>query len=328
MLQDQKDDDSLVTTSTSAAHQGTHLNDDGKVVVASSTSNDDVGPPRPISSPSIAAASAIEKIPSLAGNKEESQQQEVDIVLSYDNSIISTTQEEDSTAKSIRSWQQLSHSMRSEILYEGKSPTWREDWFGVHLPPSAVARGAPPTIEEEEVLERLPNQDVEKDGTTEEVDQDEQLDSEAVITAEESPPPKQTVPIIVNTPPVIDALPSSTTPTTSSFSLSSLLTSPGPSIPLYPLLLLLTTLYILKQTLHLLFGYKSRTRVTRSMTRVLLNKKQFVIPKDQLLEHIEWMRLRNDLRRMREKNKKKMLGMRSGGGSLDENDEGGGHDGG
>jgi len=64
------------------------------------------------------------------------------------------------------------------------------------------------------------------------------------------------------------------------------------------------------------------------MTRVLLNKKQFVIPKDQLLEHIEWMRLRNDLRRMREKNKKKMLGMRSGGGSLDENDEGGGHDGG
>ena len=63
------------------------------------------------------------------------------------------------------------------------------------------------------------------------------------------------------------------------------------------------------------------------MTRVLLNKKQFVIPKDQLLQHIEWMKLRNDLRRMREKNRKKMQGVKDGGG-LDKNDEGGGHGGG
>ena len=305
----EKDDDSLVEVETTY-----DFDDDEEVEVVASTSNDAddvVVSSQPIPAPSVAAAasSMIEKIPSSATSREEEGQRVEDV--SYDTSI-STTQEDDNTSTAIKSIRQLSRSMRSGLLHEGKSPTWREDWLGVHLPPSAVIRAAP-TIVEEEVLDSLPNQnDKEDDGAIEE---EEEVDSEIVIPVEElPPPPKQTVPTIVNTAPPPD-----------SFSLSSLLNSPGPSIPLYPLLLLLTTIYILKQTFHILFGFKSRTRVTRSMTRVLLNKKQFVIPKDQLLQHIEWMKLRNDLRRMREKNRKKMQGVKNGGG-LDENDEGGGHD--
>eukprot|EP00984_Skeletonema_dohrnii_P028639 scaffold18691_cov145-Skeletonema_dohrnii-CCMP3373.AAC.2 len=262
---------------------------------------------------------------SSTSNEEESQQ--VDIS-SYYNDMSTTTQDDDATSKSTSPWQQLNQSMRSEILSEGKSPTWREEWFGVHLPPSAVARGAPTLEEEEEVHESsLTNPEEEEEESTMEVDQEETDMQVEEPPPPPPPPPKQSLPI-VTTPPVVDnnaqsppsqSLP--TTTTTPSFSLSSLLSSPGPSIPLYPLLLLLTTIYILKQTLHCLFGFKSRTRVTRSMTRVLLNKKQFVIPKDQLLQHIEWMKLRSDLRRMREKNKK-MQGVKSVG--LDDGDAGNG----
>jgi len=308
---------SLVTSSST---QGTYY-DDGD---GASTSDDVVSSP-PISSPSVIAITEEEYMPSSSTSNNEEESQQVDMS-SYYNDMSTTTQDDDTITKSTSPWQQLNQSMRSEILSEGKSPTWREEWFGVHLPPSAVARGAPTMEEEEEVHESssLPNSEEEEEESTMEVDQDERDDSsEAAIQVEEPPPPppppKQSLPI-VTTPPVVDdkaqrppspSLPTTTT-TTPSFSLSSLLSSPGPSIPLYPLLLLLTTIYILKQTLHCLFGFKSRTRVTRSMTRVLLNKKQFVIPKDQLLQHIEWMKLRSDLRRMREKNKK-MQGVKRGG---------------
>lgn len=59
------------------------------------------------------------------------------------------------------------------------------------------------------------------------------------------------------------------------------------------------------------------------MKRVLFHEKQFVIPKDQLIRHIGWMKRRNELRRMRdEKNKKDECG------GLDEGDDKGGRRGG
>mmetsp|Transcript_4674 Transcript_4674/g.9752 ORF Transcript_4674/g.9752 Transcript_4674/m.9752 type:complete len:771 (+) Transcript_4674:354-2666(+) len=296
---------------------------EGSSVTSSSTQGtyyDDGDGSPPISSPSVVATPEEDYMPSSSRSNEEDSQQ-VDIS-NYYNDMSTTTQDDHVTSKSTSPWQQLNQSMRSEILSEGKSPTWREEWFGVHLPPSAVARGAPTIEEEEEVHESssLPNPEEEEEESTMELDQEEHDDSsETDMRVEEPPPPppppKQSLPI-VTTPPVVDDNAQSPP---SPFSLSSLLSSPGPSIPLYPLLLLLTTIYILKQTLHCLFGFKSRTRVTRSMTRVLLNKKQFVIPKDQLLQHIEWMKLRSDLRRMREKNKK-MQGVKSGG--LDNGDAG------
>eukprot|EP00574_Skeletonema_japonicum_P010083 CAMPEP_0201722570 /NCGR_PEP_ID=MMETSP0593-20130828/6909_1 /ASSEMBLY_ACC=CAM_ASM_000672 /TAXON_ID=267983 /ORGANISM="Skeletonema japonicum, Strain CCMP2506" /LENGTH=303 /DNA_ID=CAMNT_0048213547 /DNA_START=64 /DNA_END=972 /DNA_ORIENTATION=- len=292
--------DGSLKTSTSSTSTQLSNHPNGNVEGASISNVIDAS--SPTSSPSVIAATTLkENIPSSDTSKEEGPQH-VDIS-SYESDM--STQHDGTTTtsmKSIISWQQLNETIRSELFYEGKSPMWREEWFGVHLPPSAVARGAPTIGEEQGDESLLSDQEVEKeknDGIVDEVDYLEDLDSEVVIPVKEPPPPppppKQTLPI-VNSPPVEEisqAQPASPLPTTAaptSFSLlSTLLSTPGPTIPLYPLLLLLTTLLFLKQILHCLFGFKSRTRVTRSVNRVLLNKKQFVIPKDQLLQHIEWM---------------------------------------
>ena len=225
----------------------------------------------------------------------------------------SSSSTDSSTSKEV----DTSHQLKNGILSEGNRPTWREEWFGVHLPPSAVARGSLNAKDGKDLQRTLPNTEDDEENSTLELgneDEEDGHDSEAAVPVEEPPP----IATIVTTPPAVDHQ-----KTTPSFSLSTLLSSPGPSIPLYPLLLLLTTLYLLKQTLHCLFGFKSRTRVSRSMKRVLFHEKQFVIPKDQLIRHIGWMKRRNELRRMRdEKNKKDECG------GLDEGDDKGGRRGG
>ena len=233
--------------------------------------------------------------------------------------------------QALTTWQHLNKTMRSELLHEGKSDTWREEWFGVHLPPSAVVIGSPTleimeetttTVQESlaldsgeggEVNEEEDNLITEQVSDTEEVETEKE-EAPVQVQVEEPPPAKvqhDNVPILPPQPII---------------TLKTLLNNPGPSIPLYPLILLLLALYTIKQVLNCVFGFKSRTRVSRSVNRVLLKRKQFVIPKDQLLQHIEWMRLRNDLRRTKEKNSRTMeeVVKDEDGGSLDEDDEDGG----
>lgn len=353
MMQDHHDvfvDDGIEPSSASTStHQVTHhhSNDDDTEVGIVSTGSNNVDVVTIISSSSVEATAVEENtIPSSRTSKEESSAQVVDnMISSYEGMSDMTTQDDDGATttniKAMISWQQLNETLRSELLNEGKSPTWREEWLGVHVPPSEVIRGGAPTMmevveieEEEEVVQErseslLLDQEVveeeEDDDIVELVDSTEEHDSEVVIPVEEPPPPPPPPLPIVKTPPVEEIaqpVPQSSPPSTFFSSLFSLLSSPGPSIPLYPLLLTLTTLYILKQALHTLFGFKSRTRVTRSMNRVLYNKKQFVIPKEQLLQHIEWMRLRSDLRRMRERNSRKMTMRGVTSGSSEDNDEG------
>src|SRR6056300_1233058 len=47
-------------------------------------------------------------------------------------------------------WEQFNKSMRREI-FSNERPSWRTEWFGVHLPPSAVARGRP-TVDDDSVV--------------------------------------------------------------------------------------------------------------------------------------------------------------------------------
>jgi len=327
-------------TSSSSSYSPRGTNDD-----SSSTGSEDF----PSSSSLAAASSGGEeemKIPSSSSTEKLTSvsQEVVDTSSSFYD--VSTTEEFDDTttasSKSISSWEQLNKSVRSSLLSEGKRPTWREEWFGVHLPPSAVARGGaasllPTNAKEEDddevqiITSSLPN--------PEDDEENEPDTQEAAVPVEEETPIIQQPRLPIVTPPDVDdntqtlpspSLPTTTTTTTTTTPpsvslLSSLLSSSGPSIPLYPLLLLLTTIYILKQTFGCLFGYKNRTRVKRSMKRVLLNRKQFVIPKDQLIRHIDWMKRRNEMRRMRENNGKNKKKDESG---FDENDKGGQHRGG
>ena len=225
-------------------------------------------------------------------------------------------------------WEQFNKSMRREI-FSAERPSWREEWFGVHLPPSAVARGGRPTvddsivghdaailllIEDEHDLE-APNFEVEEEDDEEEV-QHPSKPSPTEHTIQASPPA-----IISSTPPSLSTL------------LLQLASSEGPSIPLYPLLIVLTTLYLIKKVLQCLFSYKSRTHVKRSMNKVVFWKRhnQFTISQRELVRHLDWMKRRSDLRREREKQKKKKKNVDKKESTKDRNDfdnAGGSSDGG
>ena len=203
-------------------------------------------------------------------------------------------------------WEQFNKSMRREI-FSNERPTWRTEWFGVHLPPSAVARGSGgPTVDDDSVVgydaaTLLPNPTtmVENVGDDEHDDLDASNDVEVEEVEVQHPSkPIPTEPTFQSPPPA-------------EISLSSLLlqlaSSEGPSIPLYPLLILLTTIYLIKKILQCLFSYKSRTQVKRSINKVVFWKRhnnQFTISQEELVRHLDWMKRRGDLRREREKQKK------------------------
>ncbi|KAL7450395.1 hypothetical protein ACHAWC_005925 [Mediolabrus comicus] len=202
-------------------------------------------------------------------------------------------------------WEQFNKSMQREI-FSNERPSWREEWFGVHLPPSAVARGGA-TVDDDSVVGHdatilLPNPTAAEENVVE--DDEHDLDASNVEVKEEvQRPSKPSPPESTFQSPPPEAI--STTPSLSSLLLQS--ASTGPSIPLYPLLILLTTIYLIKKILHCLFSYKSRTHVKRSMNKVVFWKRhdQFTISQEELVRHLDWMKRRSDLRREREKQKQK-----------------------
>jgi hypothetical protein len=206
-------------------------------------------------------------------------------------------------------WEQFNKSMRREI-FSNERPSWRTEWFGVHLPPSAVARGGA-TVDDDSVVGHdetilLPNPTAAEENVVE--DDEHDLDASNVEVKEEvQHPSKPSPPESTFQSPPPEAI--STTPSLSSLLLQS--ASSGPSIPLYPLLILLTTLYLIKKILNCLFSYKSRTHVKRSMNKVVFWKRhnQFTISQEELVRHLDWMKRRSDLRREREKQKQKKKNM-------------------
>lgn len=241
-----------------------------------------------------------------SGDREEEDQISSYLAANNDNDDGNNQQITAPSPSIVSPWEQFNKSMQREI-FSAERPSWREEWFGVHLPPSAVARGGRPTvddsivghdaailllIEDEHDLE-APNFEVEEED-------DEEDDEEEVQHPSKPSPTEHT---IQASPPAII----SSTPPSLSTLLLQLASSEGPSIPLYPLLIVLTTLYLIKKVLQCLFSYKSRTHVKRSMNKVVFWKRhnQFTISQRELVRHLDWMKRRSDLRREREKQKKK-----------------------